>query len=125
MMCEVLGIRVIPARSPQAKGRVERCNGVHQRRLIPLMKLDGVQDMESANKYLEQYVVAHNKKFSRSAKNGDDHTPLSEWVNDIDDVCFVEVQRKINNDRTVCYKGKNYQITPMSKRAPRRPKMHR
>ena len=48
MMCEVLGIRVIPAHSPQAKGRVERYNGVHQRRLIPLMKLDGVQDMESA-----------------------------------------------------------------------------
>lgn len=74
--------------------------------------------MESANKYLEQYVVTHNKKFSKPAKNGDAHTPLPDWVKDIDDVCFVEVQRKINNDWTVCYKGKTYQIAPMSKRAP-------
>lgn len=118
MMCEVLGIRVILAHSPQAKGRVERYNGVHQRRLIPLMKLDGVQDMESANKYLEQYVIAHNKKFSKPAKNGNAHTPLPDWAKEIDDVYFVEVQRKINNDWTVCYKGKIYQITPMSKRAP-------
>lgn len=118
MMCEVLGIRVILAHSPQAKGRVERYNGVHQRRLIPLMKLDGVRDMESANKYLERYVVAHNKKFSKPARNGNSHTPLPDWAKDIDDVCFVKVQRKINNDWTVCYKGKIYQIPPMSKRAP-------
>ena len=75
MMCEVLGIRVIPAHFPQAKGRVERYNGVHQRRLIPLMKLDGVRDMESANKYLERYVIAHNRTFSKPARNGNSHTP--------------------------------------------------
>lgn len=45
MMCKILGIRVIQARSPQAKVRVEQYNGVHQRRLIPLLKLDGVRDM--------------------------------------------------------------------------------
>ena len=114
MMCEVLEIRVILAHSTQAKARVERYNGVHQRRPIPLLKLDGVRDMESANKYLEQYVIAHNKKFSKPARN----TPLPDWVKDIDDVCFVKVQRKINNDWTVCHKGKIYQIPPMSKRAP-------
>lgn len=80
MMCKILGIRVILARSPQAKGRVEQYNSVHQRRLIPLLKLDGVQDMESANKYLEQYVIAHNRTFSKPAKNGNAHTPLPLWV---------------------------------------------
>ena len=52
------------------------------------------------------------------ATNGNAHTPLPDWAKEIDDVCFVEVQRKINNDWTVCYKGKIYQITPMSKRSP-------
>ncbi|MBR4126677.1 MAG: hypothetical protein IKR09_03775 [Alphaproteobacteria bacterium] len=74
--------------------------------------------MESANKYLEQYVSAHNKMFSKPARNGNAYTPLPDWAKDIDDVCFVEVQRKINNDWTVCYKGKIYQIPPMSKRIP-------
>ena len=73
--------------------------------------------MESANKYLEQYVSAHNKMFSKPARNANAHTPLP-GAKDIDDVCFVEVQRTINNDRTVCYKGKIYQIPPMSKRIP-------
>ena len=82
------------------------------------MKLDGGQDMESANKYLEQYVIAHNRTFSKPARNGNAHTPLPDWSKDIDDVCFVEVQRKINNDWTVCYKGKIYQIPPMSERIP-------
>lgn len=120
MMCEVLGIRVILAHSPQAKGRVERYNGVHQRRLIPLMKLDGVQDMESANKYLEQYVSTHNKIFSKPARNGNAHTPLPDWAKDVDDVCFVEVQRTINNDWTVCYKSKIYHpnVPPPSKNVP-------
>ena len=72
------------------------------------MKLDGVRDMESANKYLERYVIAHNRTFSKPARNGNSHTPLTDWAKDIDDVCFVEVQRKINNDWTVCYKGKIY-----------------
>ncbi|MDR0741818.1 MAG: hypothetical protein LBF28_03525, partial [Rickettsiales bacterium] len=51
-MCDNLGIRVIMAHSAQAKGRVDRWNGVHQRRLVPLMKLDGVRDIADANKYL-------------------------------------------------------------------------
>ena len=88
------------------------------------MKLDGVQDMESANKYLEQYVIAHNRTFSKPARNGNAHTPLPDWAKDIDDVSFVEVQRTINNDRTVCYKGKIYQsplcpnVPPPSKNVP-------
>lgn len=62
-------------------------------------------------------MIAHNRKFSKPAKNGNAHTPLPDWAKEIDDVCFVEVQRTINNDWTVCYKGKIYQIPPMSKRA--------
>jgi transposase len=113
-MCENLGIRVIMARSAQAKGRVERWNGVHQKRLIPLMKLDGVTDMTDANKYLEKYVVEHNKRYAGRARDGDAHRPLPEWAKDIDDVCFILAERQLKNDWTFSYAGKIYQIPRQS-----------
>jgi hypothetical protein len=109
-MCENLGIRVILAHSPQAKGRVERWNGIQQKRLIPLLRLDGVRDMESANKYLESYVVEHNRKYAKSAREGDIHRALPEEIKEIDDVCFIVVERKLNNDWTFGYGGKIYQF---------------
>jgi len=120
-MCEYLGIRVILAHSPQAKGRVERLNGVHQKRLVPLMKLDGVRDMESANKYLENCILEHNRRFSRPArgsdgdgKKADMHRMLPDWAEDIDDVCFMMIERQLNNDWTFSYKGKTYQLPRQS-----------
>jgi transposase len=113
-MCNNLGIRVIMARSAQAKGRVERWNGVHQKRLIPLMKLDGVTDIEDANKYLEKYVVEHNKRYARRASGGNAHRPLPDYINDIDDVCFILIERKLNNDWTFSYKSKTYQLPRQS-----------
>ena len=56
-MCAKLGIRIIAASSPQAKGRVERHHGTHQDRLIKKMRLQGICDYEAANRYLgEQYL---------------------------------------------------------------------
>ena len=63
-------------------------NDTTERRLIPLMKLDDVQDMESTNKYLQQYPIAH--------------TPLPQWANK----CLIHGSPLKNNDCTVCYKGK-------------------
>ena len=113
-MCDNLGIRVIMAHSAQAKGRVERWNGVHQRRLIPLMRLDGVKDMANANKYLEKYVVEHNKGYARRALGGDAHRPLPEWAKEIDDVCFIVIERQLNNDWTFSYKGEIFQLPRQS-----------
>ena len=52
-MCAKLGIRIIAASSPQAKGRVERHHGTHQDRLIKKMRLQGIADYQAANRYLE------------------------------------------------------------------------
>jgi hypothetical protein len=102
------------AHSAQAKGRVERWNGVHQRRLVPLMKLDGVKDIADANKYLENYVVEHNKRYSRPARESNAHRALPDWVEDIDDVCFIMVERQLKNDWTFSYKGKIHQLPRQS-----------
>jgi hypothetical protein len=64
-----LGIALICANSPQAKGRVERANGVLQDRLIKAMRLDGISDMRSANAYAPTYLAAHNARFARVAAN--------------------------------------------------------
>ena len=117
-MCKHLGIRVITAHSPQAKGRVERFNGIHQKRLIPLMKLDKVYDMENANKYLEKYIVEHNKNFAKKPSGGNSHRPLPDYVKSIDDVCYIVVERKLRNDWTFSYLGKSYQIPRQSNYPP-------
>ena len=117
-MCAHLGIKVIMARSPQAKGRVERLNGIHQKRLIPLMKLDGVRDMKSANQYLKKYIVEHNKHFSFPPTEGDSHRPLSPKIKSIDDVCYIIVHRKLNNDWTFSYEGRSYQFPRQSSYPP-------
>jgi transposase len=122
-MCRNLGIRVIMAHSPQAKGRVERFNGIHQRRLIPLMKLDGVKDMADANRYLENYMVEHNRRYSRPAREGNSHRPLPDWAKSIDDVCFITVERILNNDWTFQYNGKTYLLPRQSNYPPAKAKL--
>ncbi len=63
-ICAKLGIGIIAASSPQAKGRVERHHGTHQDRLIKTMRLEGIADYEAANRYVdEKYLDEHNAKF--------------------------------------------------------------
>ena len=62
--CQSLGITVICAESPQAKGRVERSFRTSQDRFIKEMRLRGISTMEQANVYLEEYCAEHNKMFA-------------------------------------------------------------
>ena len=63
-----LGVELILANSPQAKGRVERCHGVLQDRLIKEMRLRGMSDLETANEYLErEFLADYNRRFSLQA----------------------------------------------------------
>lgn len=60
-----LGVEWIPAYSPQAKGRVERANGTLQGRLIPELRLRNIQDLEAANKYIEEeFIEDYNRRFA-------------------------------------------------------------
>jgi len=74
---EELGITAIPAYSPQAKGRIERRFGVLQDRMITDMRLAGITDMDTANKWLkEPYIDIHNAMFAKPAPQKRDIFPL-------------------------------------------------
>jgi hypothetical protein len=73
-MCERLGIRIIAANSPQAKGRVERNHGTHQDRLVKKLRRQKIQTYAAANAYLEaEYLAEHNKRFARVAAAKEDY----------------------------------------------------
>ncbi|MDP2278999.1 MAG: hypothetical protein Q8K51_12315 [Nitrospirota bacterium] len=62
-----LGVKVIHAYSPQAKGRVERLFGVLQDRLIKEMRIKGIRTKEEANSFLDEYLPVYNDKFAVKA----------------------------------------------------------
>src|SRR5947209_10684443 len=72
-----LGIDLICAHSPQAKGRVERGFGTAQDRWVKELRLAGVTTLAGANEVLERLLPAHNRRFSKPAPQpGDAHRPL-------------------------------------------------
>ena len=117
------GIEVRRAFSAQAKGRVERGNGTHQQRLVPLLKLDGVKTLDGLNEYARRYEQRHNRKFGVDAPQGDAHRPLPKWARTIDDVCWTQAERTVNNDWTLRYKTQILQIEPWSAYAPAKRKV--
>src|SRR5688572_25533175 len=77
-MCAKLGIRIIPASSPQAKGRIERHHGTHQDRLVKKLRRQGVAEVAAANGFLEaEYWPEHNRRFTRAPASSEDfHVPV-------------------------------------------------
>lgn len=92
-----LGIRVIHANSPQAKGRVERVFGTLQDRLVKEMRLEGIETREEANKFLDIYLPRFNEQFMRAARGeGDLHRPLPKEIN-LREILCVKGYRTIND----------------------------
>lgn len=107
-----LDVEIILAYSPQAKGRVERENGVLQDRLIKEMRLAGISELDSANEFLEKsFLPALNAKFSRpAARLGDLHRPVTAAMK-LDEVLSLEEERVVAQDWTVRWHGRYFQIT--------------
>ena len=112
-MCAKLGIHIIAASSPQAKGRVERHHSTHQDRLIKKMRLADMADYEAANRYLdEQYLDEHNAKFVREPSAGADfHQRLPKSL-DLQWVFCLESERVVSNDLVVCFENRFLQLKP-------------
>ena len=109
--CRQLGIEVIHAHSPQAKGRVERLFKTLQDRLVKEMRLLGIKSSEEANTFLEKYIDKFNAKFSVPAlKKGNAHRSLDKRIN-LEDIFSVQTEHVLRNDRTVMHERKLYQVT--------------
>ena len=106
---EALGVELILANSPQAKGRVERMNGVLQDRLVKELRLAGINDMESANRFLDgKYLGSFNRQFARQAASPVDvHRAVPRHLNE---VLSWEEERVVQGDWTVACEGKRYQL---------------
>ena len=105
-----LGIEMIPAYSPQARGRSERMFGTLQRRLPQELRLHGITDMQNANRFLQEvYLPEHNARFAKQAQaEGSAFTPLMGFA--LEDILCIQEERTVANDNTVPYKGKRLQI---------------
>jgi transposase len=105
-----LGINLVLANSPQAKGRVERANGTLQDRLVKEMRLARISSMEEGNAFLSTYIAIHNKKFAKKPKSPiNAHKPLESDVN-LEKILCLHHTRKITKDLMVNFKGGTYQI---------------
>jgi len=105
-----LGIKVIYADSPQAKGRVERLFNTFQDRLIKEMRLRGIKTIEEGNKFLEWYLPVYGKRFGvKPAKEGDLHRPKLKDA-ELDRILCIKTERVLRNDFTIAYNKKLYQI---------------
>lgn len=110
---QALGIQLITAHSPEAKGRIERLFQTLQDRLVKEMRLANINTPEQANTFLENvFLPIFNNKFSVvPTKEGDLHKPLSETdKNNLVSIFSIQSTRKINNDFTIQFKNNWYQL---------------
>jgi hypothetical protein len=107
-----LSVQVLPANSPQAKGRVERSFGTHQDRLVKELRLAGISSIAAANPFLnEVYIPKHNARFAHDpAKKKDMHMPLLA-THDLDVILSIRTERILGNDWTIRFQNEWYQIT--------------
>lgn len=107
---ESLGVEVIHAHSPQAKGRVERLFGILQDRLVKELRLAGICTKEAANRFLLKYWPKYNRQFNEIARSSVDLHRSVPQGKDLKRVFSIREERTVNKDNTIQFKGKRYQI---------------
>ena len=105
-----LGVNVIHADSPQAKGRIERLFHTFQDRLIKEMRLKSIKSIEEGNRFLEWYLLVYAKRFGVvPAKTANLHRPLPKAI-DLDKILCKRTEHTLKNDFTVAHDKRLYQI---------------
>src|ERR1700680_3945709 len=116
-MCEKLGIEIIAAGSPQAKGRVERNHGTHQDRLIKKMRRKKIRTHEQANVYLQQgYLPEHNRRLRCAAAEAENYHRRAPSAMQLREVFRLESERIIGNDWVVRYENRLFQVQAQSRK---------
>jgi transposase len=115
-MCAKLGIEVIAASSPQAKGRVERQHGTHQDRLVKKLRRKEIASHQAANVYLKnEYLPEHNRRFGRAATKAEDYHRRAPRAVELDRIFRLENERTISNDWVVRYHKRWFQLAQQSR----------
>jgi transposase len=105
-----LGVTVIHAYSPQAKGRVERLFGTFQDRVIKEMRLAGVRSKDEGNAFLQTYLPGYNRRYRVSpAKDTDMHRRFKDH-RELDRILSIRSSRALRNDFTIAHDKRLYQI---------------
>lgn len=123
--CERLGIKIIAAGSPEAKGRVERNQGTHQDRLVKKLRRKKTTTHAQVNEYLEQeYCDDHNRRFAVDAASSTDyHLPMPNAPKQRE-IFRLETERTLANDWVVRHENHFYQVEASSRNhAPARSKV--
>jgi hypothetical protein len=105
-----LGVKMIPAYSPQARGRSERSFGTWQGRLPQELRLRGITDLATANEFLRTcYIAEFNDKFAvKAAQKGSAFVRIQR--KDLDWIFSVQHERTVNNDNTVTLANRTFQL---------------
>jgi transposase len=110
-MCERLGIKIIAASSPQAKGRVERNHGTHQDRLVKKLRRKKFTTHAEVNRYLEQeYCDEHNRRFAQDASSAVDYHLPGPGAKQRREIFRLETERVLSNDWVVRHDNRFYQV---------------
>lgn len=106
-----LGVRVIHANSPQAKGRVERLFKTFQDRLVKELRLAGAKSLAQANQQMGGFLTAYNRRFTRPARqSGNLHREVSSRL--LNQALCVQEPRRVANDGTIQVQGQRLQLLP-------------
>ena len=110
---EELGVTLIPAGSPQAKGRIERLWATFQDRLVSELRLAGAKTLEQAQAVLERVLPEHNRKFAKPAASSEPAWRKAIATQIEQALCFKQ-QRTVAKDNTVAFEGAVFQIPKKS-----------
>ena len=114
-MCKKLGIEIIAANSPQAKGRIERIHGIHQDRLVKKLRRKEISSYEQANVFLKnEYLPEHNRRFARPPARPEDYHRRAPRATEWDRIFRLESPRTIYNDWVVRYENRYFQLERQS-----------
>lgn len=116
-----LGIKIIHAHSPQAKGRIERAFATLQDRLVKELRLASLSTLEDANRFLESYLPAFNAQFEHEPRESEDlHRPLPKGLK-LEKIFCLKTVRTILDGYLIRWKGKRFAIKEPSRRMLGRP----
>ncbi len=112
-----LGVQMIPAYSPQARGRSERSFGTWQGRLPQELRLHGITTVEAANRFLrEEYIGEFNRRFQVAPAQRGSAFVRCPRSKDLDLIFALQLERTVNRDNTVSFQNLQLQIEPVQGR---------